>query len=380
MSTTTVVSVQSTPCALENGAMELQRHQSHGSGNEVHRSFPNSTTPPTESVEATPPLDRATVACLISAGYAFFCAGINDGSLGPLIPYLLATYAINTSFVSIFYAVTFAGWLCAALTNTYLTSVLDTGAILAVGAGLQALAHALRVWLPPFSVFATAFFFATLGQGYQDTHANTFVSTVKNAPHRWLGFIHAMYMAGCLVGPFVATSVAAATQPSRWNLFYYFPLGLGSINILFTLWAFRRTVKFKRSVASETRQIRGDSGASEAETSQLRGHRALKEFKETLKLSSVWRLGLFFFFFLGVAITASGRWSSLSLSKWPGKSIFHCVGLLGIADRSRQGGLSHFLSTFAMELPKRWAMLPPAFLGEHFSEDSFSLSPHISLE
>ena len=46
-------------------------------------------------------LTRATKMRLICAGYSFFCAGVNDGSLGPIIPYLLSSYNINTNFVSI---------------------------------------------------------------------------------------------------------------------------------------------------------------------------------------------------------------------------------------------------------------------------------------
>ena len=54
-----------------------------------------------QTVDAQPPIDRAILLRLICAGYSFFCAGVNDGSLGPLIPYLIRSYSISTSFVSI---------------------------------------------------------------------------------------------------------------------------------------------------------------------------------------------------------------------------------------------------------------------------------------
>lgn len=67
-----------------------------------------------------------------------------------------------------------------------------------------------------------------LGQAYQDANANAFVSSVKGGvAHRWLGFVHAMYGAGMLVSPFVAT---AAAVRGKWELFYLFPLGLGVVN------------------------------------------------------------------------------------------------------------------------------------------------------
>ncbi|KAA8648091.1 putative MFS transporter [Aspergillus tanneri] len=228
---------------------------------------------------------------LISAGFAFFVAGINDGSLGALIPYIREAYQIDTNLVAVVYGTTFAGWFVAALSNSHLGQYLHLGVFLVLGAAMQVLAHALRTWMPPFGLFAVTFFFAALGQAYQDTYANTFVASVK-AAHRWLGFIHAMYMAGCLVGPFVSTAVASAGTQSRWNLFYTAPLGLGVVNLVLVLVAFRDSLAFKHGVNT----------GQEARSGKI----ALQEIWQTLSLPSVWVLSLYFFFFLGAVITAGG--------------------------------------------------------------------------
>ncbi|KAF4266248.1 hypothetical protein KXW98_000586 [Aspergillus fumigatus] len=244
---------------------------------------------PLEVETASPQIPRLYLK-LVSAGFSFFVAGINDGSLGPLIPYIRQAYHIDTNLVAVVYGTTFCGWLVAALSNSHLCQYLDLGVLLALGAVLQVLAHALRTWLPPFPLFAVTFFFASLGQAYQDTHANTFVASVK-AAHRWLGFIHAMYMAGCLVGPFVSTAVASAGMHSRWNLFYAAPLGLGVINLVLVIGAFHDSLRL-------TQQF----GQSPPESRQ----KGLQEMKQTLCTPSVWLLSLYFFFFLGAAITAGG--------------------------------------------------------------------------
>lgn len=197
------------------------------------------------------------------------------------------------------YGTTFFGWLIAALTNGKITQYLDLGPILSLGAAIQVLAQVLRVWEPPFALYAVTFFLASLGQAYNDTHANTFVSALNGA-HRWLGFIHAMYMAGCLVGPFVATGVASANVDSKWYLFYLFPLGVGVANLAFV------GVSFRDRMATPT-VLRGDRGGRTASNS------ALKEIKDTLSTPGVWLLSLFFFFFLGASITAGGLSSLGSL-------------------------------------------------------------------
>ena len=172
--------------------------------------------------------------------------------------------------------------------------------MLLLGAALQAISHALRCWLPPFGLFAVTFWIVSLGQAYQDSHANSFVASVKTA-HRWLGFIHAMYMAGCLVGPFVSTGIASADVPSRWNLFYTFPLGLGAVNVVLVCIAFRDSM---RLIKGDNTQMADAEQPPATEHSRNKG--AMTIINQTLRLSSVWLLSLFYFFYLGASITAGG--------------------------------------------------------------------------
>lgn len=170
--------------------------------------------------------------------------------------------------------------------------------MLFLGAVLQVIAHALRFWLPPFGLFAVTFWIVSLGQAFQDSHANSFVASVK-AAHRWLGFIHAMYAAGCLIGPFAATAIASAQSPSRWNLFYTVPLGLGAINMMLVVIAFRDCFSIRWRLSSR------QASHTAAET-ELESQGALKQIAATLQLRSVWILSIFFFFYLGASITAGG--------------------------------------------------------------------------
>ncbi|CAG8007456.1 unnamed protein product [Penicillium salamii] len=248
--------------------------------------------------DSRPPEVKWMYPKILSAGVSFFVAGVNDGSLGSLIPYIIRTYGIGTNMVAVLktltkasYGTTFGGWLIAALTNSSITRYLDLGPILCVGAAIQVLAHVLRVWEPPFALYVVTFFLASLGQAFNDTHANTFVSSLTGA-HRYLGFIHAMYMAGCLVGPFVATGIASANTDSMWYVFYAFPLGVGVVNLALLGVAFR-----DRMAAPAVLRSEGEEALSRS---------AWKEIKDTLFSPGVWLVSLFFFFFLGATITAGG--------------------------------------------------------------------------
>ncbi|OLN85437.1 Bypass of stop codon protein 6-like protein 5 [Colletotrichum chlorophyti] len=254
-----------------------------------------SSAPPESDKEGK--LDTATLVKLIAAGFSFFISGVNDGSVGPLLPYMIRDYNISTAVVSIVYGANFLGWLLAALTNTHLREYFDLGGLLAFGAFFQVAAHALRVWRPPFPFFAVTFWLVCLGQAYQDAGANAYVASVK-AAHRWLAFIHALYTAGCLVAPFVATPIASTGETSRWYLFYSFPLGIGVANFALTSFAFRDTIKRSRRRGTQA-QPQPDTNVEEKKTaSQL--------MKAALMSKSLWMISLFFFFLLGASITASG--------------------------------------------------------------------------
>ncbi|KZL66635.1 glucose and galactose transporter [Colletotrichum tofieldiae] len=259
------------------------------------RDAPKPTSPPEPDNDDK--LDKATLLKLIAAGFAFFISGVNDGSVGPLLPYMIRDYNISTAVVSIVYGANFAGWLLAALTNTHLTQKFNLGGLLTFGAFFQVLAHALRVWKPPFPFFVITFWLVCLGQAYQDTGANAYVASVK-AAHRWLAFIHALYMAGCLVAPFVATPIASTGRTSRWYLFYIFPLAIGVVNFALTSFAFRDTINVGRK--------RGTSERVQPETESGENKSASELIKSALMTKSLWMISLFFFFLLGATITASG--------------------------------------------------------------------------
>jgi fucose permease len=137
------------------------------------------------------------------------------------------------------------------------------------------------------------FFLQAVGMAYNESHANTFVTSIDGA-HRLLGFIHAMYALGTLVSPFVATAVATKV-PEQWPLFYVYLVGIGTINMAIVAIMFRDSL---RPHAKPSKSEGGDSNS--------RNKTANRDIIATLKSPPVYLLSMFYFFMLGTGITAGG--------------------------------------------------------------------------
>ncbi|EJU01334.1 MFS general substrate transporter [Dacryopinax primogenitus] len=241
---------------------------------------------------------------LLSCCVCFLVAGLNDGSLGALLPYLIGTYNISPSLVGIMYGTSFAGWALAAGALPFTVALVGARGALLVGACLYALSQLVRIWTPPFPLFATTFFLASLAQAYQDAQANTFVASIK-ASHLWLGLIHAMYSLGLLVAPLVANTIAAQ-RAGQWALYYSVPFGIGLVNIALVLLAFftKEDIRMRRRA--------GNTEAGQQPTNE-RYKQTWNEMKETVTHRSVWLISLFYFFYLGASFTIGG-WIVLFLT------------------------------------------------------------------
>lgn len=86
MVTSTAVQTQATP----DGDIELH-----------HIEQSAQPLPPLHPASQEPDISRKVIAKIVVAGFSFFFAGANDGSLGALTPYILRTYHVGTEYVAL---------------------------------------------------------------------------------------------------------------------------------------------------------------------------------------------------------------------------------------------------------------------------------------
>lgn len=129
---------------------------------------------------------------------------------------------------------------------------------------------------------------------YQDSHSNTFVSSLHNVPHRWLSFIHACYALGCFVGPLIATAIANSPNSmgiEGWRRVYLVLVGINFANQVGVTAAFKDTLWSRLKVAVP--------GAGGSGGGQKRNRTAIRDTADVLKLRALWLLSMFYFFELG---------------------------------------------------------------------------------
>lgn len=248
---------------------------------------------PAHAVDATS-LPTSVKLKIISTYVCFLLAGLNDGSLGALIPYIRAHYSLGSDLVAQVYIPTFFGWLTAAFANVHLHAVLGTGGSLVAGGALIAGSALIRVFMPVYGAFAFAFYLGALGMAIQDAQANTFIAGLA-AQHRWLGFLHAMYGLGMLISPLAATTLA--TESPHWNYFYWIIMGFGIFSSILALVAFKDNT-LKKVITS--RRTGAGSGSEEL------GKRPMRNLLGALKLKAMWIVSLFYFCYLGAILTIGG--------------------------------------------------------------------------
>lgn len=168
------------------------------------------------------------------------------------------------------------------------------------------MAQCLRPW-SPLPVFCVTFFIQALGMAYQDAHSNTFVSSVQLA-HRWLGFIHAMYALGCLVGPLVSTAIANSSSSDdrreQWKKTYFVLIGIGVVNLAGVMVGFRDSLwTWQRQTGDEEDVSTAAEGGDRARKS---ARVAMQELAELMRVKDVWLISAFYFFALGAWTTCAG--------------------------------------------------------------------------
>ena len=165
--------------------------------------------------------------------YTFIAIGIAEAGLGVLLPSILSTYHLTPATVTLLFLSQMSGYMMAALTSSLLSSRMGLARMLLLATITLTSALVIYALTAHWAVMVAAGTLLGFGIGLIDAGINTYIANNRNAS--LMGFLHAFYGIGALLGPTLATTLLALGL--SWRLIYLHIAGIAGLAIAAMLWA-----------------------------------------------------------------------------------------------------------------------------------------------
>ncbi|CAN6617359.1 bypass of stop codon protein 6 [Trichomonascus vanleenenianus] len=246
-----------------------------------------------ESQEEEEPKDswrssKKNIARVASTFYAFLMLGMNDATLGVLLPSIEAHYHLDYLVASVAFVAPFCGYFLVAIFNDFLHRWIGRWGVCAVGTTCHLIGFIICITAPPFPVYVIGYLIIGFGGGGIDGSMNAFVGSLHNA-NQLMGLLHASYGVGGILSPTIFQAMVAAGV--KWNHCYAVLIGMGALNFIITFFAFY-----------------GDTGKVYRDTMKND-----KDEKSSMRVVAtnkvVWMMAVSLFLYVGSEVTIGG-WTS----------------------------------------------------------------------
>ncbi|KAI8373759.1 major facilitator superfamily domain-containing protein [Blakeslea trispora] len=166
---------------------------------------------------------------LLSAFFISVVAGLNDGSLGAIIPRLKQYYNVPNETISLLFLCSAFGFFLSAGLNGYIVHRIGQLNTLYLGSCTMFVSFAILSAGFPFVVMAMTMPFVGAGMALLDAAMNVFVANLPLAT-LMLNILHAIYGVGAMISPLVASVLLQ--HDISWKGMYMFLTAVGLLNII----------------------------------------------------------------------------------------------------------------------------------------------------
>ncbi|KAL7313721.1 hypothetical protein PS15m_007427 [Mucor circinelloides] len=165
---------------------------------------------------------------LASAFFISIVAGLNDGSIGTIIPRLKDYYSISNETISHLFLCSALGFFISAGLNGYIVHKIGQLKTLYFGSSLMLVSFIVLSMGFPFPVMACTMPFVGAGMAVLDAAMNVYTANVPLAT-LMLNVLHALYGVGAMISPLVASFLLK--HDISWKGMYIFLTTVAAINI-----------------------------------------------------------------------------------------------------------------------------------------------------
>ncbi|KAK9704092.1 hypothetical protein K7432_010384 [Basidiobolus ranarum] len=156
-------------------------------------------------------------------------AGLNDGSLGLILPNLKEYYDISDKTISLLFLYSACGFFTSALLNGYIVHRLGQLKTMYLGAGMMLISYSFLMMGFSFSVMKVAIVFTGAGMALLDAAVNVYMANIPHATFM-LNVLHSVYGIGAMIGPLVAVTLLQFNI--SWKGMYVFLALCALVNII----------------------------------------------------------------------------------------------------------------------------------------------------
>lgn len=234
-------------------------------------------------------MPRGNVGRLVFVFLSFAIAGLNDGVVGALLPYLERYYDLSYTTVSLIFLTPFVGYSLASFTNARIHMVLGQRGVAVMAPLCHIATYAVLAAHPPYPVLVAANVVSGFGNGLLDACFCAWLGVMQNA-NALQGILHSMYSLGALFAPLIATSMIV-TYNLPWYTYYYLMVGICVLELV------GLAVLFWKKTGAVYRASHEHEHGSESKGAGTR---------EALRSKVTWLCCLFFFSYMGVEVGLGG--------------------------------------------------------------------------
>ncbi|KAI8143553.1 major facilitator superfamily domain-containing protein [Fennellomyces sp. T-0311] len=173
---------------------------------------------------------------LLASNFISVVCGLNDGSIGAIIPRLKDYYSIPNETVSLLFLCNSFGYFLAAMVNGYIVHRLGQVGAMYFGAIILLVAYSFIASGLPFGVMAALMVVQGAGVALLDAAMNVYTSSVPKAT-LMLNVLHALYGVGAMLSPLV--NGLLWRMDVSWRGMYVFMAFFSFINIVLIAVGFR---------------------------------------------------------------------------------------------------------------------------------------------
>lgn len=281
---------------------------------------------------------------IVSAYFVFILFGLNEQTVGTLIPKLQEHYHLSDLHVSFIFFCSVLGYLTMAFVNNQTHDKLGIRGVAVLGASAMCLGNLSASFKPPFLIFLICYFSNGVGLGAFDASLNAWMGNLVDS-NQLLGILHGCYGIGSLVSPSLITYLLEKpSSPWDWNTYYLLVASFGATVLVLVGYTFRFETpkKYKymaqlRHQKSKENKLQDGADPNEVELDDINKtnfeideddeedeeHSAT--FAQAVKLPLIWGFAGILFIYVGGEV-AFGAWLVtylLRIKNWTYKASSH---------------------------------------------------------